>query len=134
MPENQKKQVMKVAKVVDEFTLVINQGSEHGIDAGQRFLIYAIGDEIFDPDTKQTLGQLEVVKGTGKVTHVQPKMATISSDMKSPPGRTIRKMGGQNLAGWRAFALLGAGEVEEVLPPEPTPFNSPEVGDLVKRI
>ena len=134
MAEVQKRQKsLKVAKVVDEFTLVINFGSEEGIRVGERFLVFAVGDEIFDPDTKQTLGQLEIVKGTGKVIHVQAHMSTVVSDMTSPPGRTIRKPG-VGFDALKAFAVLEMREIEEVLPPEPKPFSSPARGDLVKRI
>lgn len=122
---------MKIAKMIDDYTFVMNKGSENGISIGQRILVYVIGDEIFDPDTKQSLGRLEVVKGTGKVTHVQSKIATVASDMKSPSGRSVRKTGG----GGSLFSMLGGfTEMEEQLPPEPIAFSSPKVGDLVKRI
>ena len=73
----------KVVKVIDEFTLVINIGSDDEIEKGQRFLVYSISpDDIIDPDTNESLGKLEIVKGTGTVTHVQEKMATIESSEK----------------------------------------------------
>ena len=42
---------IKVSKIIDEFTLVLNYGAEDGAKKGQEFLIYSIGDEILDPDT-----------------------------------------------------------------------------------
>ncbi|WPY00021.1 hypothetical protein Megpolyxen_01934 (plasmid) [Candidatus Megaera polyxenophila] len=70
----------KVVKVFEDCKLlVINKGSEQGIKKGQEFLVYDIGEELFDPDTKESLGRVEIVKGTGKVTNVQLKQATIAS-------------------------------------------------------
>lgn len=128
----------KVVKVIDEFTIVMNRGESDGVKAGQRYLIYAIGDELFDPDTKESLGMLEVVRGTGKVTHLQPKMATIVSDMRNPPKRTIRKTK-KPTTSLGLQALYGANfgtteEVEEQLPADVVPFESVSVGDFIKKI
>lgn len=125
-----------VAKVRDPYNIVINKGSIDGIRDGQRFLVYAIGEEIIDPGTGLTLGRLEIVKGTGRATHVQDSMATIGSDMKRSPNKTIRKIkrsGGGGLAAiYRDIA--GVEEVEEVLPQESVPFENVEVGDFIKPI
>ena len=69
----------RIAQIIDDHRIVINKGHEHGVRVGQRFLILAIGDEIFDPETDESLGQVEVVKGRGKVTHVQEKMSTLQT-------------------------------------------------------
>jgi len=127
----------KVAKVAsvseDNQTVVINQGSADGVAIGQRFLIYSIGQEIKDPDSGESLGNLEVVKGTGKVTHVQQRMATISSDMKGAPSRTIiRSRPTTSL--WSVIAGIGEQQVEEYLPAAAVSFDSPQVGDLAKPI
>lgn len=127
--------LIKVAHIVDDYTLIINKGSENGINLGQRFLVFIIGEEIVDPESKESLGNLEIVKGTGKITHLQPKMATLSSDMQSPPGRSIRKISNQNSRSFDIITMLsGDTEVEEQLPPKPIAFKSPKVGDLVKKI
>lgn len=131
---------IKVAKVIDRYTVVINRGEKHGIKVGQRFLIYSIGDEILDPDTNESLGNLEIVKGTGRVIHSQEKIATIASDMKSSPSRTVRRVKESDPLGIRgasrAFrAISGATqEIEEQLPPEKIPFEDPTVGDIAKPI
>lgn len=65
-----------VAKVIDNYKLVINRGSENGIREGQRMLVYGISDEdIKDPRTGESLGYLELVRGTGKIISVQEKMS-----------------------------------------------------------
>lgn len=129
---------IKVAKIIDEYTLVLNKGGRDGIKVGQRFLIYSIGDEILDPDTKESLGILEIVKGTGRVIHLQEKMATIGSDMKSSPFRTVRRVKDIDPLGIRAISRALGGsttqEIEEQLPPEKIPFEEQKIGDIAKII
>ena len=40
------------------------------------FVILALGDEVVDPDTGESLGEWEAPKGFVRVTHVQDRMAT----------------------------------------------------------
>lgn len=122
---------IKVAQVLDEFTVVINRGTADGLREGQRVLIYTIGDDVMDPDTGESLGKLEVVKGTGKVRHLQDRMATVTSDMKAPAGRTIRT-GRSPLAA--AMLGISLGPEEEILPATRVQFEDAAVGDLVRLI
>ena len=118
----------KVAEVLGPAKVVINKGSEDGVRQGQRFLIYGKRQEIFDPDTNDSLGELEVVRGTGKVTHLQSRMATIGSDMTASAGKTIRRKR-------TPFAqLLGDEVIEEILPADTVAFVNTEKGDLAKPI
>lgn len=59
--------------------VVINKGSTSGVREGMRYLIYNNGEEIVDPETKASLGTLEIVCGKGVVLHVQENMSTIKS-------------------------------------------------------
>ncbi|HCW08231.1 MAG TPA: hypothetical protein DGG95_12795 [Cytophagales bacterium] len=117
---------IRIAKVIDDYKIVINKGSNNGIQVGQRLLVYAIGEEINDPESGESLGQLEIVKGTGVVTHVQEYISTVESDRKS---KSFRKIIRKPLL---AFQL--AGEEEIINPSETIPFDEPKVGDLVKGI
>jgi len=76
----------KVGKVVRINTdqsppieLVVSLGSTDGVSMRDTFLIYAIGEEIKDPETGESLGQLEIVRGRGKAKHVQPSMTTVTA-------------------------------------------------------
>jgi hypothetical protein len=118
----------KVVQILnDDYKIVINAGDNKGIKKGQRFLVYALSDhEIFDPDTQKSLGFLEIVKGTGKVIHVQEKMATIESDVyeTSQPTKIIRKN-----------PMYGFGSTEEeTVSREHIAFDNPRIGDFVKQI
>lgn len=116
-----------VVKVISDYTLTINRGWDHNIKTGDRFLVYAIDpEELIDPETGESLGHLEIIRGTGVATHVQQKMTTIESDRHTTKGRTIRR---QNAM----FAGIGSEIIEE---PEKQllPFDLPELGDKVKPI
>lgn len=119
---------IKVARVIDPYRIVINKGSGDGIEKGQRFLVYSVStDEIKDPETGESLGNLEIVKGTGVVTHVQEKIATIESDRKS---KAFKKIIRKPLMTFSQFI----GEEEVVDPAESIPFDGAEVNDLVKGV
>ena len=124
---------LKIASVINNYKLVINAGANQNICVGQKYLVYALDtEEIIDPDTKESLGFLEIVKGTGKVTHVQEKMCTIESTEYKP---LIKKIKRKNYPMGLGSALL-QNNYEEVTDPEheQLPFNNPKVGDLVKRV
>ena len=126
--ENAQKRSVKVAKVVDSSTVILNAGTNDGIRMGQRFLIYNIGEDIVDPDTKQNLGKLETVRGTGTVTHLQPTLATVKSDMKeSIPRRIVRRPSS-------IFYNIYGTEEEIEAQASPIAFDSPKVGDIAKPI
>ena len=115
-----------VAKVIDDYTLVINRGEADGITNGQRFLIYNLSEEeILDPETGQTLGHLEIVKGSGRVTHIQERMSTIKSDRTTSSKRKII----------RRAPHYAYGEEEEITPSSETiPFENARIGDKAKPI
>ncbi|ELS46899.1 hypothetical protein C789_3305 [Microcystis aeruginosa FACHB-905 = DIANCHI905] len=90
-------------------------------------MIYGISEEeIIDPNTGESLGYLEIVKGTGRVINVQDNMATIESDKK----QTFRR----KLDNSNPFYLLASPrEKAEIIEfDEPKPFENPKIGDWVK--
>src|SRR5690606_5047705 len=117
-----------------EETFILNRGSKDSIKPGDRFLVFALGDEIFDPETKESLGELELIRGTGKVVHVQDRMATVKSDMKTSPIRTIRKPNIGGVGGLSALigSMSASYQTEEYLPPETVPFENIQDGDFVR--
>ncbi|MCQ2802626.1 MAG: hypothetical protein MJ225_03045 [Bacilli bacterium] len=90
------KKEIKVIKVNSDFEIVINCGSDDGIEETTQFLIYKLGEELFDPDTNESLGHLEILCGKGKVKHLQPKITTLYSINKESSVKTtiIKRTGG----------------------------------------
>lgn len=67
----------KVAAIIDDTTLVLNVGSEQGVEEGMAFAIFAAHGEIEDPDSGQSLGRWEAVKARVVATHVQDRLCTV---------------------------------------------------------
>ncbi len=119
--------IFKVVKILDDYKLVINAGSEQQVSVGQRFLIYSLSDkEIIDPDTNRSLGYLEIVKGTGIVTHVQEKMSTLESDTYHSSSKRVKRTS--------PFPVIGS-SIEEIESDKiQDPFDSAKIGDFTKRV
>lgn len=112
----------KVAGIIDDHRVVINRGAEHGVTIGQRYLILSIGEELFDPDTNESLGCVEVIKGKGEVTHVQAKISTL----QTTDTHEIKR---------RSTGLLAiAGLHDTVVEKEPKAFIDPEIGDIARKL
>ncbi|MDU2208422.1 MAG: hypothetical protein E7E42_01915 [Veillonella sp.] len=123
-----------IAKVIDDTNVVLNIGSNENVSINDRFLIYQIGEEIFDPDTKESLGNFEIVKGYGKVTHIQNTMCTLTSDkIKREQSRKIITTQKSNGLLSQYFETNPKELVEEIPGEEYiVPFDNPEIGDLAK--
>jgi len=115
--------IMAVGSAIVCGIIMLCFGADVDVSNGDMFLIYRLGDEIVDPDTKEILGTLEIVVGMGKVEHAQETIATLTScKTKKAKSKTIRKLP------WS----MGSEEIVEE--PEFLPFNEPRIGDFVKRL
>lgn len=83
----------KIVKILSDTEVVLGAGSTSGVQEGMEFVIYENGDEIIDPETKESLGVLEIVKGYVTIVNVQPKLAiakthsrTITRTKRVPTG------------------------------------------------
>ena len=125
---------IRVAKVLDDYRVVINAGSVDGIEEGTRVLLYENGEDIVDPITQENLGTLEIVKGTGVVTHLQDRIATVESNMKKDAPKTIRRKNLRMTALTSIATMMQPFEIIEELPNETKPFESPAPGNYVRII
>ena len=85
----------KVAAIIDDSTLVLNVGLEHGVSEGMAFAVFAEYQEILDPDSGASLGKWEMVKARVVVTHVQERMCTASAPLvaaEESSARTLSSM------------------------------------------
>jgi hypothetical protein len=65
----------RVARILNSRELVINRGTEHGVEIGMRFAVLnSKGAEITDPDSGELLGSVDVEKTFVKVVRVQERM------------------------------------------------------------
>lgn len=130
---------VELAKVVHSFgtdeeayQLVINRGTRDGVKAGQRFLVFGYGPELSDPDTGQSLGRVEIVRGRGEVVHLQDNIATIRSVERRSEG------GGKRIIRDSSPFSAGLGRthvIEEEVPADrEQPFRKVRVGDFARPI
>jgi hypothetical protein len=82
------KVIAKTDKVV-----TINRGDGTGIMVGQVWRVFAVGEQMVDPDTKEVLGREEVAVGRIKITDVLPKFskAEVIEDLGVDKGAILRK-------------------------------------------
>ena len=138
--------IYKVIKVINSTQIVINAGKEK-IKQFDKFLVYSLDEELFDPDTNESLGQLETVKGTAEPLHIQDKLTTLQSNkfdiVKEETKKVIKsksnsKRHSSSLA--YSIGLLGQSdkdETEEIIVPakkQRKELQSVKVGDFVKQI
>ena len=117
----------KVIKIIDEYNIVINKGAADGVTSNARFLVYRLGEELFDPDTNESLGILELVCGEGKPEHIQEHITTLhTSKTFVKKTKTVRKTPYGGLFG----------ETEETYDPEATdiPFDNVRTDCVVRQI
>jgi curli biogenesis system outer membrane secretion channel CsgG len=71
----------------------INRGDGTGIESGQLWDAYALGEELIDPDTGESLGRTEVKVGTIRIDRVTPKFSTgtITENFGVSKGAVVRK-------------------------------------------
>lgn len=127
MTDINKKLFGKVVAVLDEYKIVINKGYIDGVSKADRFLVYYLGEEMFDPDTNESLGTLEIICGEGKPEHIQEHITTIvSCKVEIKKNKTIVKRN----------PLFAFGETTETIEPESTvlPFDNVKKGCCFKQI
>ena len=73
--------------------VTINRGEGGGVAEGDIFTVYALGEELKDPDTGEILGREEVKMGKVKITQVNAKssQAEILEDTGIDKGGVLRK-------------------------------------------
>jgi curli biogenesis system outer membrane secretion channel CsgG len=83
-----------VVKVADGGQIIINRGSQFGVETGRELVMGTTGETLLDPDTGEVLGKEEGrVIGRLKVARVLEKMSycdVIEGERNPPPGTVVR--------------------------------------------
>jgi len=83
-----------VVKVTDKGQVIINRGSEFGVEVGQELVMAEQGEQLLDPDTGEVLGSEEGEEiGTLKIARVTEKVSyaeVVSGDNNPAPGTTVK--------------------------------------------
>lgn len=109
--------------VDNAWDFIINAGTDNGIANGQKYQVFSLGKEIFDPLTQESLGKFEIVKGSAIVTHAQNRMSKLRSTNKI----FVRREGLNALA-----SFAGNDKIDYV--EKSAPFDELSIGDFVRRV
>ena len=140
----------KVAKVLGNNEVVVNRGREHGVKQGMVFEIFAPeGDEVWDPDTGETLGTVEDVKAKAEVTEVKEKLSVARlqagdnplgamnmGDMQENLQRIFGQMFGDNVQvqGFGTGGDQGSDDLESMFGGPLEDLSQIQVGDAAREI
>lgn len=71
--------VYKIVRILNDTEIVINGGHLHGLREGDFLEIFVEGEEIEDPETSESLGTLDIIKGKVKIKTIYDKMSLCES-------------------------------------------------------
>ena len=79
----------KVVRILDEYRIIINAGTIHGIDEHSRFKIMGVVDKVYDPDTQELLGTLNGEKARVIPIEIYEKMCICENSNQIIPMQTF---------------------------------------------
>ncbi len=138
----------KVAKILGS-EIVINRGRREGVRRGMLFEVFAPeGEEVWDPDTGETLGTVEDVKAQAEVTEVKDRLAVARlQNTASPFGavnigemqENLQRIFGQMFGDDVRIQGFGTGsgsdpDLESMLGGPLADLSKVQVGDAVREI
>jgi len=74
--------------------VTLNRGDGAGLNIGDEYEIFALGEALIDPDTGEDLGSEEICVGKMKITRINPKISqgTVTEDNGVAKGQIVRAM------------------------------------------
>lgn len=137
----------KVAKILGNREIVINRGSFQGVRTGMLFEVFsAEGEEVWDPDTGETLGTVEDVKARAEVTEVKERLAVAKlqgpespfgaadlGEMQENLQRIFGQMFGENVQ-VQSFGSTGDDDLESMMGGPLQDLSKVQVGDAVREV
>ena len=121
------KGIIKVVSIITPYQIVLNVGSEDGTKLNDRFVVFGLGNVITDPDTGEEIERLEILRGKGKVIHVQNKICTIESTEYEEAQTRIKKS--------NPYMSLVMGHTEETeVRQERKSFDDVQLGDHARKL
>ncbi len=142
----------KVAKILGNNEVVINRGRGDGVRQGMLFEIFAPeGEEVWDPDTGETLGTVEDVKARAEVVEVKDRLSVArlrSSGAETPFGamdlgemqQNLQRIFGQMFGDdvrIQGFGTSGSGEepdLESMFGEPLKDLSQVQVGDAAREV
>jgi hypothetical protein len=110
----------KVAKITSDREVILNRGSEHGVEQGMYFYIKGDPIDIADPDTNESLGSVTPIKIVVQVGEVSEKFC-IARTFRSQRVKVADAVKGGDL--YSSFAM-GGGLGRQFQPPQPAKYET----------
>lgn len=140
----------KVAKILGNREIVINRGRLDSVRQGMVFEIFASeGEEVWDPDTGETLGTVEDIKAKAEITEVKDRLAVARlvsaespfgaagmGDMQENLQRIFSQMFGEGVQvqGFGATGDDEADDLESMIGGPLEDLSKVQVGDAARQI
>ena len=141
----------KVAKVLGSNEIVLNRGRNDGVRTGMVFEVFSLeGEEVWDPDTGETLGTVEDIKAQAEVTEVKERLsvARLQGTANSSPfgavdigemQENLQRMFGQMFGDDVRIQGFGAGspgdpDLESMLGGPLQDLSKVQVGDAAREV
>ncbi|MHA1410497.1 MAG: hypothetical protein ACTSQY_09385 [Candidatus Odinarchaeia archaeon] len=126
----------KVIRIISPSEVLVNVGEENGVTQGMEFTIYESGEEIFDPETEESLGCIEYKKADVIVKNTQLKMSTLKAKNMTYPNLTYTGLD-VLLTITRSMYSTTEGKLpvdeESINPIAPPTEKLVQIGDLVRQ-
>ncbi|MCK4236689.1 MAG: hypothetical protein KAX38_06195 [Candidatus Krumholzibacteria bacterium] len=124
----------KVIKIFDENSLLVNLGEKDGLKRGDRLVVIEKGGEVKDPDSNESLGEIELIKAELTAADVQEKLTILRTEPGRDSSRNLplsaRMVQDSVKADFAQCRMsVAPGEMSGI--PTPTPVKA---GDLVRHI
>lgn len=134
---------LRIAKIINDTTVVINGGRNVGIKEGQKFqIIGKRGTEpVTDPETGEELGTLDELKGIVVATDIYPRMSIAETPKTKNNNTNIMQQAIAHQMGSLGYLLNGTssqeflnvdrGQITGGLPEKNSPV---QIGDYLEKI
>lgn len=125
----------KVAKVLNDREVVLNRGSDHGVQLGTRFKVMDETEEIVDPESSVSLGTITREKVRVKAVHVEPLMCvarTYETYIDSFRPSTFERILGEVTSG--SVTKIKRIKADKRAQPDDSEVTFIDIGDLVVEV
>lgn len=127
----------QVAQILNSRELIVNRGTDHGVEEGMRFAVLAAAPlTVVDPETNETIGAVDQEKVRVEVKEVQARLSICSTYQSRTVGGSLNPMASLETAlGPRRTVYRTLRAADDSLPTPLAPAESyVKIGDRVKEI
>ncbi|MEN6414339.1 MAG: hypothetical protein ABFC84_16500 [Veillonellales bacterium] len=84
--------ILKVVRILDEFRIIVNYGSNSGAKVGQKMMVIQSHETIYDPETHADLGNISINKAIIAIKEVYPLFCVCVNGEEQNPFLMSRRL------------------------------------------